>query len=220
MTTSITHIAGPALTWDGRYVRQRCAWCGAILIDADLTIIQVPIEDAGRPLATWPFDAFVRVEDVGFATSYSIVKAEPSEIDPTHTRPQAGCCIVARPERDRMKHPLNALGAALHVEVERVWPAPPGTDTAQRQALALCEEVGEIARAILKRSHAQRSHDGRPKGLTADEWTAELHVEIGQVIGVALQLAHIEGVDIDAQMMQTLELLRSRPCIDASGARS
>ena len=37
MSRTITHVAGMDVTWNGgRYLRQRCAWCGAILIDIDL----------------------------------------------------------------------------------------------------------------------------------------------------------------------------------------
>lgn len=45
------HIAGLRVHVDGR-LRQRCAWCGAILIDYDLAAMQVPDEAAGE-LATW-----------------------------------------------------------------------------------------------------------------------------------------------------------------------
>jgi hypothetical protein len=38
------------VTRDGRYVRQRCAWCGAVLIDEDLQRFNSPVEDAGEPL--------------------------------------------------------------------------------------------------------------------------------------------------------------------------
>lgn len=108
---------------------------------------------------------------------------------------------------------MNDLARTLHEEVERIWPTPSGSDVMQRQALALCEEVGEIARAILKRSHAMRSPDGIHKGKTAVEWTDELHVEIGQTIGVALQLAHIEGINVDRMMAATVDALANRPCI-------
>lgn len=108
---------------------------------------------------------------------------------------------------------VNLIAAELHAEVERIWPTPPGDDIVQRQALALTEEVGEIARAILKRSHASRSPNGVHKGYDVEGWTANLHTEIGQAIGVALQLAHIEGMDIDEWLSVTVEALRARACI-------
>lgn len=41
---SVTHIAGADLTIAGRRMRQRCAWCGAVLIDMDLARVSVQIE--------------------------------------------------------------------------------------------------------------------------------------------------------------------------------
>lgn len=35
----MTHIAGLAITMQGQYIRQRCAWCGEILQDVDLSKI-------------------------------------------------------------------------------------------------------------------------------------------------------------------------------------
>jgi hypothetical protein len=58
----ITHVSAQALTWRGSYVRQRCAWCGAILIDEDLTRICVPVEQAGDPYPTWPPDALIETD--------------------------------------------------------------------------------------------------------------------------------------------------------------
>ena len=56
MTTQ-THIAGPLLTWDGRYMRQRCGWCGATLLDYDLTRLA---SMDGKPPAGWPEHAMVQ----------------------------------------------------------------------------------------------------------------------------------------------------------------
>lgn len=41
---STTHMAGIDVTIDGRYLRQRCAWCDEIIIDVDLTAIAVALE--------------------------------------------------------------------------------------------------------------------------------------------------------------------------------
>ena len=69
-----THIAGLDVLWDGRYLRQRCAWCGATLLDYDLTTINVPEGQEGPP-ATWPVGALVRRDG---CASYT-VDPEPSE---------------------------------------------------------------------------------------------------------------------------------------------
>lgn len=41
MTGAVTHIAGLDVQV-GRYLRQRCAWCGAMLSDYDLARVAVP----------------------------------------------------------------------------------------------------------------------------------------------------------------------------------
>lgn len=109
--------------------------------------------------------------------------------------------------------PLNEMARVQATEVERIWPTPAGEDPVLRQVAALTEEVGEIARAVLKRSHASRTADGRHKGLSVEEWTEEVALEIGQALGVLLGLAHQEGVHLDARMAATLDALRSRPSI-------
>jgi hypothetical protein len=63
---SITHIAANDITIGGQRLRQRCAWCGAILIDYDLTRVAVATagvnEDEGiKPPSTWPVGGLVRV---------------------------------------------------------------------------------------------------------------------------------------------------------------
>ncbi|MGI5223545.1 hypothetical protein [Actinoallomurus sp. CA-142502] len=59
MAEGIVHIAGPDITV-GAQLRQRCAWCGAVLLDYDLTRIAVPEGDDPRP-GTWPVGALVEV---------------------------------------------------------------------------------------------------------------------------------------------------------------
>lgn len=115
---------------------------------------------------------------------------------------------------ERGQGPLTHIAAVQAREVERIWPTPEGQDPVLRQVAALTEEVGEIARAVLKRSHASRSNRGAYKGLTVDDWTAELHIEIGQALGVLLGLAHQEGVDLDTVMADTIEALINHPSIE------
>lgn len=49
---------------------------------------------------------------------------------------------------------LDHLARRFAEEAERIWPTPEGESTLQRQVVAVTEELGEVARAILKRSHA------------------------------------------------------------------
>jgi hypothetical protein len=56
----ITHIAGLDITVNTR-VRQRCGWCGAVLIDDDLAHIMVPVgQDATLP--RWPVGGLVLID--------------------------------------------------------------------------------------------------------------------------------------------------------------
>jgi hypothetical protein len=60
----ITHIAGPDITIDGeygRYLRQRCAWCGDVLLEYDLARVAVPVGQPGPP-ATWPLGSLVSID--------------------------------------------------------------------------------------------------------------------------------------------------------------
>src|SRR5579859_7623480 len=58
--TAITHCAGLDVRVD-QQLRQRCAWCGATLIDYDLSRIAVPAGQDPTP-ATWPVGALVTVD--------------------------------------------------------------------------------------------------------------------------------------------------------------
>lgn len=54
------HIAGPYIVI-GPLLRQRCAWCGAVLIDYDLTRVAVPLGQDPTP-ATWGTGQLVDVD--------------------------------------------------------------------------------------------------------------------------------------------------------------
>jgi len=62
-TVPVTHIAGADIIIGGRRLRQRCSWCGAILLDYDLAnvAVQVVPGDEAMPPATWPVGRLVRV---------------------------------------------------------------------------------------------------------------------------------------------------------------
>jgi hypothetical protein len=59
--SGITHIAGLRIE-TGPLVRQRCAWCGAVLVDADLTMIAFEVDDPSKTIGTWPPGAQVHVD--------------------------------------------------------------------------------------------------------------------------------------------------------------
>lgn len=61
MSEAVAHLAGGEVQYnaeDGAHLRQRCAWCGATLIDVNLDRIQVPVGQEG-PYPTWPVGGFV-----------------------------------------------------------------------------------------------------------------------------------------------------------------
>lgn len=59
MTDSVVHIAGPDIQV-GAQLRQRCAWCGGVLLDYALDRIAVPDGQDARP-GTWPAGDLVEV---------------------------------------------------------------------------------------------------------------------------------------------------------------
>lgn len=57
----VTHIAGAQMVMFGRYLRQRCEWCGIILLEYDLARVAVPEGTDPMP-AMWTPMALVRVD--------------------------------------------------------------------------------------------------------------------------------------------------------------
>lgn len=51
MSAGVVHIAGIAVQV-GAQLRQRCSWCGALMLDYDLERLAVPVAQEG-PVATW-----------------------------------------------------------------------------------------------------------------------------------------------------------------------
>lgn len=58
---SVTHIAAPHITINDRYLRQRCGWCGDVLVEYDLARTAVPTGTPPLP-ATWETGALVTVD--------------------------------------------------------------------------------------------------------------------------------------------------------------
>lgn len=54
----MTHIAGYPVRLEGRFLRQRCAWCGIVLLDYDLSTL-ASIDGEGP--STWATGALVEV---------------------------------------------------------------------------------------------------------------------------------------------------------------
>lgn len=83
------HIAGVHVKV-GPYLRQRCAWCGAVLLDYDLSKIAVPEGQDPSP-ATWPIGELVKV-DGGLSVLLEHEDGDPlpdgacAKLDPEVTR--------------------------------------------------------------------------------------------------------------------------------------
>lgn len=97
---------------------------------------------------------------------------------------------------------------ALVGEVDRLWPNE-SSDPAYRGA-CLAEEAGEVNRAITKRRHAQHAANGLCKGMTVNDWTRELRLELAQTFGVILDMAHREGFDLITLVEDCVATLRAR----------
>jgi len=57
----VTHIAGANIVLFGRYLRQRCDWCGIVLLEYDLERIAVPVGQDPMP-GHWDPGTLVRVD--------------------------------------------------------------------------------------------------------------------------------------------------------------
>lgn len=73
----ITHIAGPEIVVSGRWMRQRCSWCGAIICDYDLTMCAS--SDGSGPYG-WPVHTLV---DVSGLNPVSFVRNDAEKLPPT-----------------------------------------------------------------------------------------------------------------------------------------
>lgn len=88
MGEPMTHIAGLDVIVEDRYLRQRCAWCDAILMDYDLSTIAVPVgQDPG--IGAWKVGELVHVDG-----GISHVLAEATLPDDF-----CGWAVLATPER-------------------------------------------------------------------------------------------------------------------------
>lgn len=76
---------------------------------------------------------------------------------------------------------INEWQRRTNIEATRRWPDL----SVATEGLALFEEGGEVARAILKRGEGTRG--------TSSEWTAQLRLELGQTMFVLLNIIALEG---------------------------
>lgn len=96
--SEVLHLVGPVVTV-GTAMRQRCSWCGALILDHDLAKISrmlEPGEDPDNPdpwkPATWPFGGLVAMAGVFPAVTW-VVEPEYHE-DGTPKVPESSCMNV------------------------------------------------------------------------------------------------------------------------------
>lgn len=98
-------------------------------------------------------------------------------------------------------------GREIVAEIDRLWPLE--NDPGYR-AQCLSEEAGEVSRAITKRRHASHAPDGLCKGLTVDEWTEQVELELAQALGVAFDIAERENINLVGALERCVETLQNR----------
>jgi hypothetical protein len=95
VTSDVTiHVAGLTVTVEGQRLRQRCAWCGTIMIDVDLTLVAVQEGDqSGYP--TFPTSALVEMSD---DRGVMYVVAEASGTGESSGRIRPNSCMILDPD--------------------------------------------------------------------------------------------------------------------------
>lgn len=84
---AVTHIAGACIVLFNRYMRQRCEWCGVVLLEYDLQRIAVPAGQDPMP-ANWPPGKLVRVDG-----HISAAIDEPDVVDGDIQLPPDACAF-------------------------------------------------------------------------------------------------------------------------------
>jgi len=91
-----THIPGEAIVVSGRYMRQRCAWCGKTLLDLDLTRVAIEAQPGEQPSAPakHPTGELVRFDG---ATAYPLDTADLTRGACGHTLAPDDACTRLDP---------------------------------------------------------------------------------------------------------------------------
>lgn len=87
MTTPVVHIVGLDVQV-GTRVRQRCAWCGAIIEDIDHANVAVPVDQDPGPCPTWEIGALVAIDG---NHRYVVAHEDGAKLPP-------GSCALLDPE--------------------------------------------------------------------------------------------------------------------------
>lgn len=93
--SAISHIVAPFLTMNsasrGKVLRQRCLWCGALVLEVELDRVAVPLPKDGsppEPIATWEPGAVVEISGDNPKVSALI------EVGPEDMLPENACANI------------------------------------------------------------------------------------------------------------------------------
>lgn len=102
--TTVIHVAGIDIIWEGRQ-RQRCAWCGALLLDRDLKAMSWLLnEDGSDPGPPGPLGPGVLYEIAGgMDESFrGVSRIDPDQLPKTDDGegvvPPPNACVHLDPE--------------------------------------------------------------------------------------------------------------------------
>jgi hypothetical protein len=100
MSKAVAHIVGMPVVVQGHLCRQRCAWCGAVLVDVDLAQIAVA-GGSGEYNPFWETNAVLEVEasDDGSVVRGSIVLGPLAGVLPDNA------CTPLRPRALKLVQP-------------------------------------------------------------------------------------------------------------------
>ena len=107
-----------------------------------------------------------------------------------------------RPISREWTHEMDEEQRYVESVTNLLWP----DETTEEAALALCEEAGEVARAVIKRNHAIKGSGDREPS----DWSANLRRELAQVVVVAMKMAEREGFSLAQMIVDEREALDAR----------
>lgn len=139
---------------------------------------------------------WVRAGDPSLGTSFDrVVQCRPHIVaagEQSETRPST------EPNTTTASMSLSDVQQRIHAHAVVAWPGL----TTEIEVLALAEEVGEVARAVLKRTQAIRG--------SSDDWSAELRREVGDVLLVLCNIASLEGFELSETVAERLAVVLDR----------
>lgn len=91
---SKSHLAGTALTVDGRFHRQLCQWCGHRLHDMDLRNVAIEGSDTDWKPPEWEVSAWIRID----GPLQSVIRVDEGKMPPDSCMRDVSPLLKAVPE--------------------------------------------------------------------------------------------------------------------------